>query len=474
MGGGLFSALNAARTSLEVNQKSIEIVGNNISNVNTKGYSRQSAVLSTYPAVNFGDFFVGQGVKVSNVQRDHDVFITNQLRDKVVDFGLHNGQTRSLGELERIFNISEENIATNVDRFFDSWQELSASPSDLVLRDIVVQRGELLSTNFNNTANELLTVQENINDGIIAKLSEINSQIEEVASLNQSIFNIEIRGQTANTARDKRDMLAKELASTLGAVSYENQNGMLSVGLPGGLPLVQGTQAMSIEAVTTGSSVDLVLHAGGVIRPINGNSLGGEFKGLLDMRDNFIPSLQNDLDRLAYEISSQVNFHHANGVGLDDSTGLSFFSGPTAVSTTPPPPLPADYANAARNMAVALTDSNQVAAGATSPAAPGDNRNALIISNIGENYLIGGIDDFNSYYGKMTSTVGIRSNQNQLNLEGSQDAVNQLENMRDGLAGVSLEEEMIDMIIYQRGFQSSAKFLSAVDELMTSLINIRR
>jgi flagellar hook-associated protein 1 len=474
MGGGLFSALNAARTSLEVNQKSIEIVGNNISNVNTKGYSRQSAVLSTYPAVNFGDFFVGQGVKVSNVQRDHDVFITNQLRDKVVDFGLHNGQTRSLGELERIFNISEENIATNVDRFFDSWQELSASPSDLVLRDIVIQRGELLSTNFNNTANELLTVQENINDGIIAKLSEINSQIEEVASLNQSIFNIEIRGQTANTARDKRDMLAKELASTLGAVSYENQNGMLSVGLPGGLPLVQGTQAMSIEAVTTGSNVDLVLHAGGVIRPINDNSLGGEFKGLLDMRDNFIPALQNDLDRLAYEISSQVNFHHANGVGLDDSTGLSFFSGPTAVSTTPPPPLPADYANAARNMSVVLTDSNQVAAGLSSPVAPGDNRNALTISNIGDSYLVEGVDDFNSYYGKMTSRVGIRSNQNQLNLQGSQDAVNQLENMRDGLAGVSLEEEMIDMIIYQRGFQSSAKFLSAVDELMTSLINIRR
>jgi len=190
MGGGLFSALNAARTSLEVNQKSIEIIGNNISNVNTKGYSRQSAELSTYPAVNFGDFFVGQGVKVADVRREHDVFVTNQLRDKVVDLGLFNGQAQSLNELERIFNITEENIATNVDRFFDAWQELSASPSDLVLRDIVVQRGELLSTNFNNTANDLNTVKENINDSIISKVSAINSKIEEIASLNENIFNI--------------------------------------------------------------------------------------------------------------------------------------------------------------------------------------------------------------------------------------------------------------------------------------------
>lgn len=474
MGGGLFSALNAARTSLEVNQKSIEIIGNNISNVNTEGYSRQSAELSTYPAVNFGDFFVGQGVKVSDVRRDHDVFITNQLRDKVIDFGLYNGQAQSLSELERIFNITEENIATDVDRFFDSWQELSASPSDLVLRDIVIQRGELLSTNFNNTANDLNTVKENINDAIISKVSDLNAKIEEIATLNENIFNIEIRGQTANTARDKRDMLAKDLASSLGAQSYETPNGMLAVNIPGGLPLVQGNEGMKLETVTSGATLDIVLKAGGVTRTLNITNMGGEFEGLIDMRDNFIPTLKDDLDRLAYEISSQVNFHHAGGIGLDNSTGLNFFSGPAAVSATPPPPVPATYANAARNMSVVLTNSNQVAAGLSTPVAPGDNRNALTISNIGETYLIDGSDDFNSYYGKTTSRVGIRTNQNQLNLEGSGDTVIQLENMRDGLTGVSLEEEMIDLIVYQRGFESSAKFLSTVDEMMTSLINIKR
>ena len=110
--GGLFTALNAGKTSLSVNQKSIEIIGNNISNVNTEGYSRQSAELTPYPSMNFGGFFVGQGVLVENVRRDHDVFVTNMLQDKSIEFGLQDGQTRALSELERIFPIGEENIST--------------------------------------------------------------------------------------------------------------------------------------------------------------------------------------------------------------------------------------------------------------------------------------------------------------------------------------------------------------------------
>jgi flagellar hook-associated protein 1 FlgK len=470
---GLVTALNAARTSLEVNQKSIEVVGNNISNVNTEGYSRQKTTLTPYPAMNFGDFFIGQGVKVTDVKREHDVFVTNQLQDKSIDYGLYNGKSRSLSELERVFNITEENIATEVDRFFDSWQELSASPSDLVLRDIVIQRGQILATEFNNTVNDLNTVKENINDTIISKVVDINAKINEIADLNDRIYSIEIQGQTANSARDRRDMLSRELAESLGVKTYEDNRGMLAVQLPGGLPLVQGNQPMSIAAVTSGGSLQLQLHAGGTVRDIGLNNLGGEFEGLVEMRDSFIPALQEDLDRLAYEISTQVNLQHAAGAGLDSVTGRNFFLNPPNLGAGPP----AEYVDAARNMAVALTDSNHVAAAQapTPPAtvAPGDNRNALLLSSIGETYLINGSDTFNAYYGKMTSRVGIEANQNTLSLQGSEDAVVQLQNMRDGLSGVSLEEEMVELIIYQRGFESSAKFLSTVDELMQSLINMR-
>ncbi|THB75741.1 MAG: flagellar hook-associated protein FlgK, partial [Desulfobulbaceae bacterium] len=172
-----------------------------------------------------------------------------------------------------------------------------------------------------------------------------------------------------------------------------------------------------------------------------------------------------------------VNTQHQLGAGLNAAPALAagnFFLDVTVVG----PPV---YLDAARNMRVEITDPEDVAAGLSptglppaGPAEPGDNRNALIISNLGEQITIGGIDNFNSFYGKMTSRIGIESNQNNLQLAGTQDAVDQLENLRDGFVGVSLEEEMVSLIQYQRGFESSAKFLTTVDEMMNTLIDIKR
>jgi len=474
---GLLTALNAGKTALSVNQKSIEIIGNNISNVNTEGYSRQSADLTPYPSMNFGGFFVGQGVVVSNVSRDHDVFVTNMLQDKSIEYGLQEGQTRALSELERIFTITDENLSTEINRFFDSWQELSANPSGLVERDIVIQRGELLAEKFHLVIDDLNKVKDNINDSLISKIDTVNSQITEIAELNERIFSIEIQGQQANSARDRRDMLAKELASSLGVQTYLDSQGMMAIQLPGGLPLVQGNMAMEIEGVQNGSELDLVLHAGGVTRPIGLHNLGGEFEGLVGIRDQFIPSIKDDLDRLAWELSGAVNEVHYSGAGLDGTTEQNFFS--IHMEPGPVPPAPPDpWLDAARNISVLISDSNHIAA-AEAPTPPatvalGDNRNALILSNIGEDFLIDGSDNFGAYYGKLTARIGIESNQNRLALGGAEDAMIQLQNLRDGLSGVSLDEEMINLIQYQRGFESSAKFLATIDEMMGSLLDLKR
>jgi flagellar hook-associated protein 1 len=480
---GLINALNSAKTSLEVNQKSIEIIGNNISNVNTEGYSRQQAVLQPYPAMNFGDFFIGQGVKITNVSREHDVFIEQQIKQKAVDYGLQDALTRPLSELEQVFTITDDNISTDIDNFFDSLQELTADPSDLVQRNNVILQGDVLATSFNNAVEQLNSIKQNINDTVVSKLDTVNSQIREIADLNDRIYSIEIRGQTANSARDQRDMVAKDLAKTLGAVSYEDKNGMLSVQLPGGLPLVEGVLPMSITAETSGSDLTLQLHAGGVTRDLSEKNLGGAFQGLLDVRDNLIPELNGDLDKLAYELSVQINLQHQAGGALDSSTGNLFFNMPPNYVASPPgpPPTATEYEGAARQISVVLTDPAKIAAGAapapgppTGTVAPGDNSNAIILSNIGDNYLIGGTDTFTSLYGKISAKIGVESNQNQLSLKGAEDAMDQLENFRDSLVGVSLEEEMINLIQFQRGFESSAKFLSTIDEMMSTVIQIRR
>ena len=125
-------------------------------------------------------------------------------------------------------------------------------------------------------------------------------------------------------------------------------------------------------------------------------------------------------------------------------------------------------------MAVLIDNTDDIAAGLPGDPAPGDNRNALLMSNLGDQIAINGTDSYSSFYARITSRIGIESNQNELSLGGAEDAVNQLENLREGFVGVSLEEEMISLIQYQRGFESSAKFLSTIDELMDSIINLKR
>jgi flagellar hook-associated protein 1 FlgK len=572
---GLAAALNAGKTSMFTNQKALEITGNNISNVNTEGYSRQTPIFSDYPSLNFGNFFIGQGVKVSGVERDYDVFINEQLLDKNQLLGSEDAKSTPLAELERVFSVGEENLATEIDRFFDSWQELSTNPSGQVERDMVLQRGEILAAEFNNVSRDLDNVKSNINSTIKSEIDAVNLKLNQIADLNNRIQNVESgTGQSANTFRDRRDVLLQELTYDLGVQSFEEPTGAVNVQLPGGLPLVQSSTALQLEAVEKGDDLDLQLNIGGSSFAVEGKNLGGKFSGLLEVRDELIPSLKEDLDYTAYQMAQEVNQLHEAGMGLDGSSGIPFFQNPPDHNsqgyasrteeyfTTGPddvtiglkidgedlsfnltgnssynlidlagainakvdasmglqdPPfasirennsgqhvlvLAPEYdssnnsaasveidmssldavagqstpkfskPNFADLMTMAVKDPSKVAAGETS--APGDNRMALDIAALKDKHAVNGEDTFVSFYGKMAARVGIEASQNRLEQSGAQDSLTQLKNMRDGAAGVSLEEEMIALVKYQRGFEASAKLLTTVDDMMGTVISIKR
>nr|WP_320009546.1 flagellar hook-associated protein FlgK [uncultured Desulfobulbus sp.] len=461
----LLNALNAGKTSLLTNQKSIEIVGNNIANVNTEGYSRQRAELLQIPAVNFGGFFVGQGVTVSDVSRDYSVFINRQLQDKTVEYGEESGRSNSLSELERIFTVGEDNLASQINDFFDAWQELSANPSGEVERDIVIQQGTLLGEAFASITNELDTVVSNMNTEIIGEVDSLNEKIQEIAKLNERINLVEISGQTANAARDQRDLIVKDLSETLGIETYTDNRGMLCVQLPGGKPLVQGNISATFKTVKVGTNVDIQLETTGVTMDVDIDNLGGKLRGMFEMRDVFIADMQDDLNTLAIDLTAAVNSEHINGWGSDGLTGRLFFNDITA--------LPVGQV-ASRNVALAISDASEIAAAGNPEAAPGDNEMALTIAQLEVTHHVGTTGDtFDNYFSRMVARVGIEAARNELALSGAEDATIQLQNLRDGYSGVSLEEEMIDLIQYQRGFESSAKFLSTVDEMMSALLQLK-
>ncbi len=456
---GLNAALNAGRTSLQTNQKAIEITGLNIANVNTPGYSRQTPNLTPYPALNFGDYFVGTGVQVGSVERSHDVFLAGQISTKSAEAGYESSMANPLAELERVIGIGDGSLSDEFDQFFDSWRQLSTNPGGEVERQQVLQRGELISSAFVNIYNETQGVRKNINATITSMVDGVNLRLEEVAQLNTRISAIEAAGQDANSDRDRRDWLLKDLSQTIGASTFETSNGTATVQLANGMPLVEGDQVTRIQAVTSGVDTNLELVFGTTTITLDRKALGGEFGGLYQARDVMIPDVVNRLDQLAFTFANTINTQHQAGTGLDGVTGRDFFVAPAAVAGT------------ASSLTMSLTATAELAAGNSS--APGDNTNSLAILQLEQQQLLGN-DTLVSYYGKIAATVGVETARNRQAKQGFEDSLIQLQNLRDGLDGVSLEEEMINLLQYQNGFEASAKFLATVDEMMDTVLTLKR
>ncbi len=458
---GLAAALNAGRSSLQTNQKAIEITGLNIANVNTEGYSRQTPNMTPYPALAFGDFFIGTGVTVGSVERSHDVFLDGQIKDKSADVGLESSMANPLAELERVLNIDDGSLSDEFDQFFDAWRQLSTNPGGEVERQQVLQRGELIGDAFANIYNETQQVVKNINNTIVSKIDGVNLAVDEIAQLNNRISSLELSGQDANSDRDRRDYLLKNLAESIGATSFETSTGTVSVQLGNGMPLVEGNEATHIAAVYNGTDVNLQLEYGTSNIDLERTAMGGEFRGLYEVRDVVIPDAVSRLDQLAYTFATEVNALHQAGTDLNGVSGQDFFIQPAAVT------------DASASLTMNITTTAEIAAGTT--AASGDNTNALAILQLEQQQLagLGGNDTFVSYYGKIVSTVGVEAARNNQARQGYEDSLIQLQNLRDGIDGVSLEDEMINLMQYQKGFEASAKFLSTIDEMMGTLLTLK-
>ncbi|MDW7645462.1 MAG: flagellar hook-associated protein FlgK [Desulfuromonadales bacterium] len=468
--GGLLNALNAGKTSLFTNQKGIEVTGNNMSNVNTEGYSRQIMRLSDVPTLEVGGLFIGNGVRVDDVVRQHDQFIQDQLVSKQADFGFAEARSLPLTEVERIMKTSEQSLSSEIDAFFDAWQELSTNPSGEVERQIVIQRGETLAQAFQDADGQLQYARENINTILEAKVVGINETLREIAELNERIAGIEAEGRSANSARDRRDLLVQDAAALLGAQTLEQKDGTVSLQLPGGLPLVQGRTYMSLETERVNGDMIISVETGATKLPLGLRDVGGEIKGLLDVRDEVIPDLMADLDKLAYNLVTEVNAVHEQGLDRNGDAGGTFFE-------VPPAPIPpATFgAGTAGNMLVRadlVNDTSLVAAGTIGGS--GDNTNALDMVKLHKAPIIDGADSFAGFYSKIAGKIGIEINRNTQALEGADDARVQLQNLRDSKVGVSVEEEMLALVQYQAAFEAAAKFLTTVDEMMATVLNMKR
>lgn len=330
---GLSSLFDIARTALATSQQALTVVGHNVSNVNTPGYSRQEAVVVERPPVNGLPGMVGTGVEATTIRRNVDQFIEKQITVSQQSLGRLSLSKDELFRLQGIFGDSnDQGIGARLSDFFAGLQDVSTSPGELTARSVLLSKASQLAASLNQAAGDLATSRQSLNFQVSQTITEINSLTSQLAELNGKITTAEITGQNANDLRDQRQVALNELAKRIDVTSIENRNGSLTVFAARGQVLVEGDTHRDLAAVASGDNDGLfeVGYSTGGTRTVSldGQISNGRLRSLLDLRDTTIPDLQDQFDRIAAQLANAVNIIHRQGFGLDGSTGQDFFSPP--------------------------------------------------------------------------------------------------------------------------------------------------
>lgn len=459
----IYGLLTIGQSALLTQQKAIDVTGNNIANVNTPGYSRQRLTIIQNSPVRVGSQTMNTGVSSeAAIQRFYDQFISAQLSDETESLGRWQAQQEALEKAELIFDESGDyGLSGAMSEFWNAWQDLANDPSGVAERTSLVSAGQFLSETFNQMYNSLSELQEDIDANVTTTVGQINDIADRIAELNRKVSQIEVSGLNANEMRDERDQLVLELSELIDVQSFEDENGNINISVGNGKALVDGTNTWDLTTTDNGGVQD-VFWVGSDSTNVNITTQisGGELKGWTEARDVLIPDYMNQLDTLAANIISEVNALHAAGTTLDsvNTSGVAFFTGTGAVDI------------AVNSDIVDNTD--LIAAAEAGEGLPGGNSTAMAIAELQSATAMPGSSTFDAYYNSLVSKIGADVQSADFNQAHQATMVQNLENYKLEVSGVSLDEEMIKLVQFQQAYNAAAKIITTADEMLDSLMSL--
>lgn len=454
-------------------QKAIDITGNNIANVNTPGYSRQRLNMEQATPVRVLNTTMSTGVVAQQkIQRFHDQFVQSQMNTENENLGRWEAQRNALEKIEVLFDeVSGYGLSTAMSGFWNSWQDLSNNPTGHVERNSVLSAGQYLTSTFNQLSKNIQNAQKDINTSINSVVTDINRMADQIAELNGKITKVEVTGHNANDYRDQRDLLVLELAKLIDIESFEDGDGHMTITVGNGKPLVERT--FTWDLVTENIEGKQNVHwedSSGNTLDITTHIQSGELKGWIAARDEVIEGYLTRLNKLAENIIAEVNDLHSSGYGIEDDVQRAFFV-----------PENDDALSIAINPEIVANVNHIAAAGPEDPSdpliipGPGDNRNAIAIAEL-QNALTMSehASTFGDFYAALVGDVGNDTRRAGLNFGHQTAMMKHLSNYREEVAGVSLDEEMVNLVQYQHAYNAAAKLITTTDELMQTLIGLVR
>lgn len=458
--------MNIGRTSLSMFQAATEITSENIANVNTPGYSRQRVIIETAAPVQSSGFPLGTGAQIASVERYYDGLLQKQLVNAESSQGYDTKNAEVLQQVEPVFNeIAYDGLGSAITDYFSAWQDLTLNPTGTTERQNVLAQGQILADNFHNVSTTLNNTIDIQDSSLVPMVSEINSTLTEIAQLNAQISQIKLSSGDANETLDKRDQLIRDLSQKIGITYTENANGSTDINYAdGGAALVTGAAAgtfsLAVNGMTGRYDVSLTPAGGGAAASVV--PVSGELGATIALRDSIIPGYLTQVDTLAKSIVDQVNALHFTGYDPIGGTGQNFFT-PIGV-----------VAGAAGAIALDGGLTTTKIATAQDATLSGDNRNAVKIAQLINDKTTMAGATFSGYYNSLVSTVGLDVKSSQNKVAQDEAFTRQLTTLRDSNSGVSLDEELTNLIMYQRSYQASAKLINTATEMMDTVIGLIR
>ncbi len=341
--------LSTAISGLLAFQRALATTSNNITNVNTDGYSRQVVSLSTRTPQAIGNGYVGKGVDVVGINRVYDNFLLNQVNDRTSSTEQFSAFSAIATQIDSTFGDSEFGLAPALENFFNSLQDVANNPTSTPARQVLLSEASSLSSRFQTLNKQVEDLRSGVNKQLDATSASLNGLATSIADLNRSIISAQgaAGGGQPNDLLDQRDVLVRQLAELTDVTTLPQTDGSLNVYIGTGQSLVLGVTASKIT--TTRNQFDTLdveysLVTGSTTTPISDQLSGGKIGGLLDVKRNLLDTTQDALGRVAIGLANTFNAQHQLGDDLNGNAGGLFFNN---VDASAPKVLPSSNNNPA-------------------------------------------------------------------------------------------------------------------------------
>jgi flagellar hook-associated protein 1 FlgK len=445
-----FDGFRIALSGLQTSQAALQIVSHNLANADAPGYTRQRADIAAMTPLDTSGRthlttvgMVPQGVQVTSFDRIRAAFVDIQLREQMGKQGEFQLRQDTTQNIEDTFSDpSDHGIQTQMNQFWNSWQDVQTTPTSLAARQTLTQNASVLAGSIQDTRKQVTDLQNNLTNEYNNAITDINTIAGQIATLNTSIAEAVNTRQQPNDFYDARDLLLDKLSS-YGDVTYSSDALQRVTVTMSGVNIVDPTVVPSGTNTLTLAQVKASLPSSGSLRAYD------------DLTVTKLPGYVAQLDTLASSMITAVNNQHALGFDLAGVAGGAFFSGTDA-----------------SNIAVAapVLGNPALVAAAAAPGAVGDGNNAQSISNLSQQNITAGTTP-GDYYRTFVAQLGTDASDAKQKLATTDTLVTNLTSRRDSISGVNLDEEMTNMMQFQHAYAASGRVMQTWNDMYDTLIN---